>query len=41
MEKIKPKVEKPEYELDDNDFCLIKALEDLANAVNRLANKTK
>lgn len=38
METIKPKIKKDEYELEDNYYCLIKAIEDLIKEIRRLAN---
>jgi len=36
---VKPKEEKEEYILEDKDFLLIKALQDLAAQIRRLALK--
>jgi len=36
MEIIKPKIKKDEYELEDSDYLLIRALQDLTNAIERL-----
>ena len=39
MENIKPTTEKEEYVLEDKDFLLIKAIQELTSQIRRLANK--
>jgi len=39
MEKFKPKVKKDEYELDDAEYILVKAIIELTNQIKRLADK--
>lgn len=40
-ELIKPTTEKEEYVLEDKDYLLIKAIQDLSNAINLLGAKLK
>ena len=37
MEEVKPKVKKDVYELEDADYLLIKALQELTNELRRLS----
>ena len=39
MEVIKPIAEKEEYKLEDADYLLIKAIQELTRAIKLLANK--
>jgi len=39
MEKVKPKLKKEEYELNDADYLLITAIQALTEQIRRLANK--
>jgi hypothetical protein len=45
MEKISPTTkltkEKKEYVLEDKDYLLIKAIQDLTNSINKLRGKIK
>ena len=39
MENIKPTTKKEDYILEDKDYLLIKAMQELTSQIRRLANK--
>ena len=38
MEKIEPKLKKDVFQLEDDMYCLVKALQELTNQIKRLAS---